>query len=216
MKKVKRGIETLPKHMSPPHKPAHNGPVVPPPGATNLPPDLRTCGFNITPACVRALYDLPAPGSIKVAANVLGIYEQEDQYAQKDLNKFFAKYAPYVPQGTHPKFDLINGPQSYNFDGGESDIDLDMSYGILGSVNITVYQTDVPSGYNGPDDIFDAFLDAIDGAYCSAGERKDGFQCGGDALSQVVSFSYGTPELFLGTAASKERSCNEFVSYDVQ
>jgi tripeptidyl-peptidase I len=86
-----------PPHWNPPgHSPWH-----PPPGAHNLPQDLQDCGRNITPTCIRALYDIPRAHHTD-EVNALGLFEEGDFYAQSDLNSFFAEYAPYVPQGTHP------------------------------------------------------------------------------------------------------------------
>ena len=65
---------------------------------------LEDCGSAITPACIRALYNIPA-ASGSDNQNALGIYEnQNDVYSQDDLNLFFAKYAPQVPQDTHPTY----------------------------------------------------------------------------------------------------------------
>jgi tripeptidyl-peptidase-1 len=71
--------------------------------------ELQNCGTAITPACLRALYGIPqASGSDD--QNALGVYEdQNDVYSQDDLNKFFAKYAPQAPQGTHPSYHEVDG-----------------------------------------------------------------------------------------------------------
>ena len=70
-----------------------------PPSWGELPEDLQTCGFNITPACIRALYDIPR-NYVNLPENTLGVFESiGDAYSQKDLNMFFAQFAPYVPQG---------------------------------------------------------------------------------------------------------------------
>ena len=106
-----------------------------PPGANSLPPDLQDCGRNITPVCLKALYDIPN-AHIKDNVNMLGLFESGDIYSQQDLNSFFAEYAPYVPQGTHPLLDSIDGgeapvPPGSEFNTGESDIDMDIGFSLI-------------------------------------------------------------------------------------
>ena len=215
--KVKRSSAEIPTHklFGPVSKPPFDGPWIPPAGVLGLPPDVQNCGVNITPACYRALYGIPAPTFV-IPEGGLGIFENEDVYAQKDLNDFFHNYAPYVPNGTHPRLVSINGaeaplPKQKGYDGGESDVDLDIAFGLLGPTNITLFQTAIPTNYTGVlQNLEDPFLDAIDGSFCDAQERAAGFQCGGDSLTTVLSASYETPELFYSTAASQKRVCNEY------
>jgi len=54
-----------------------------PAGAAALPPDLQACGVNMTPTCIRALYNIPI-ATINHSANTLGIYEEGDIYAQAE------------------------------------------------------------------------------------------------------------------------------------
>ena len=114
---------------------------------------LQSCGTAITPACLRALYNIPqASGSDE--ENALGIYEnQSDVYSQSDLDKFFAKYAPQVPQGTHPSYNGIDGaPQPVQSGSplvtGESDVDFSIAYSLIYPQSIVLYQTEEvsPSG----------------------------------------------------------------------
>ena len=66
----------------------------------------------------------------------MGVFEDYDAYAQKDLDLFFKYFAPNVPQGTHPTLDSVDGgtapvkPGSVR-NGGESDIDIDLTYSII-------------------------------------------------------------------------------------
>jgi len=106
-----------------------------PPGAFQLPFELQDCGRNITPTCLKALYGIPN-AHIKDDVNVLGLFEQGDIYAQEDLNLFFAKHAPNVPQGTHPVLDSIDGGQApvapdSKYNTAESDIDMDIAYSLI-------------------------------------------------------------------------------------
>jgi len=164
---------------SPGHRPPHfnppggHGPWHMPPAAHGLPPDLQDCGRNITPTCIRALYDIPK-AHLKDNANALGIFEDGDFYAQSDLDAFFTEYSPNVPNGTHPTPNFIDGAQapvaaSDPTNTGESDIDLDMAYSLIYPQKVVLYQVDdsyYSSDYN-LTGFFNTFLDALDGSYCS-------------------------------------------------
>jgi tripeptidyl-peptidase-1 len=106
---------------------------------------LQSCGTAITPACLRALYNIPqASGSDE--ENTLGVFENEsDVYSQSDLDNFFAKYAPQVPKGTHPSYNGIDGaPQPVQSGSplvtGESDVDFSIAYSLIYPQNIILYQ----------------------------------------------------------------------------
>ena len=59
-------------------------------------PDLLVCNTAITPACIKALYNVTAPTK-SAAGNQLGIFEDlGGVYSQTDLNLFFANFAQYV------------------------------------------------------------------------------------------------------------------------
>jgi tripeptidyl-peptidase-1 len=99
------------------------------PGAGNLPPPLRNCGVNMTQACYKALYSIPDPPQKVDPGNSLGLYEQGDYFSKEDLDLFYATYAPWIPQGTYPIPDLIDGAnysvsQHSSLDTGESEIDM--------------------------------------------------------------------------------------------
>lgn len=99
--------------------------------ASSLPKNLQTCGSEMTPDCIRALYHIPVAKKA-AAGNSLGLYEQGDYFAKSDLDLFYKEYSPNVPQGTYPIPALIDGanysvPASSTLNGGESDIDIDMA-----------------------------------------------------------------------------------------
>ena len=159
----------------PPHKgPPSHGPWHMPPGAQHLPPDLQDCGRNITPTCIRALYSIPL-AHLNDSVNALGLFEEGDHYSQSDLNKFFAQYAPNVPQGTAPlpaNIDGAEGPVAAAdpTNTGESDIDMDMTLSLIYPQNIVLYQVDDSFYAGGGDQLpgfFNTFLDALDGSYCT-------------------------------------------------
>ena len=55
---------------------------------------LAVCDVAITPACVKALYNITKPTKA-AKGNKLGIFESiADVYAQEDLDSFFLSLAP--------------------------------------------------------------------------------------------------------------------------
>lgn len=108
------------------------GPTIKGPGADpDIAPQpfaLSTCNTQITPDCLRALYNLP---NGTLAKSSYGIVEYTPQaFLQSDLNLFYSNLAREIPSGTAPIFDSIDGgvdqttTQSFD-DNGESDLDLE-------------------------------------------------------------------------------------------
>jgi len=139
---VKRTVQrkrSIPHQAKKPNRLSSNSPAFngfpwgwKPPGAGQLPAELQDCGRNITPPCIKALYQIPN-ATKATPGNSLGLYEQGDYFAKSDLDLFYAKYAPYVPQGTYPIPANIDGanysvPAYSPWNGGEADIDIDMAY----------------------------------------------------------------------------------------
>lgn len=114
-----------------------------PNGDAALPKDLRYCDRQITPDCIKALYDIPR-NHVNSPENALGVAEfTPDAYSQGDLNLFFKYFAPYVPQGTHPKLVSIDGgkaPVPQRRAGGESDTDFDLVFSLVYPQSVTLYQ----------------------------------------------------------------------------
>jgi len=161
---------------------------------------LSKCGVRITPACIRALYNIPK--ATQNVANALGVLEfSPDAYSQTDLNDFFKAFSPNVPQGTHPTLVSINGgkaPVSVKKAGGESDIDFDLTISLTYPQEVTLYEvgTSSYSMFSNKQQLNEltfltTFLDAVDGSFCTSVDRKSGFECGTATLSKVLSVSYG-------------------------
>ncbi|KAJ5113386.1 subtilisin-like protein [Penicillium angulare] len=211
--------------------------------AKSLPEDLKTCGYNMTPTCIKAMYKIP-DSKTAVKGNTLGLYEQGDYFAKSDLDKFYKEYAPWVPQGTYPIPAMIDGanysvPASSSLNTGESDIDIDMAFALLYPQSVTLYQVD--DQIYEPEEVattnlFNTFLDALDGSYCtysaygetgddpsidpvypnpSAGGYKGKLQCGVYKPTNVISASYGQSEADLPVGYTK-RQCNEFMKLGLQ
>lgn len=143
------------------------------------------------------MYGIP-DGTSANPANRLGIFEYyQDIYAQGDLDEFYLLFGQNIPVGTGPKVDLIDGataPTSQATAGGESDLDFELAIPLLYPQGTELYET-----YVNNDDIFNTFLDAIDGSYCGGDDPTvDGVtpneMCGTFKPTNVISFSYGTAE----------------------
>ncbi|KAJ5618801.1 subtilisin-like protein [Penicillium lagena] len=211
--------------------------------AKSLPEDLRGCGFNMTPVCIKALYNIPDATKAR-KGNSLGLYEQGDYFAKSDVDLFYKHYAPWVPQGTYPTPNLIDGanfsvPAYSSLNTGESDIDIDMVYSLIYPQSVTLYQVD-DQLYEPVEvattNLFNTFLDALDGSYCSysaygetgddpeidptfpdprPGGYKGKLQCGVYKPTNVISASYGQAEADLPMGYTK-RQCNEFMKLGLQ
>ena len=75
--------------------------------------------------------------------------------------------------GTHPTLNGIDGgsaPVAVKLAGGESDLDFELAIPIIYPQTTTLYQTDdalYSSGNISTGGIFNTFLDALDGSYCT-------------------------------------------------
>lgn len=244
---VKRGDSLGPghghhtPHFHPPHFPGWHMP----PGAQGLPPDLQNCGVNITPTCIKALYQIPT-ATLSSPENVMGLFEEYDAFSVGDINLFFENFAPNVPQGTVPEVLSVDGgtapvaPGSVR-NGGESDIDIDLSTSLIYPQRVIVYEVDdLPnsSGEISTAGFLNTFFDAIDGSYCNytafgitgdspgldpqypddsglPGAYTGPLECGTYNLTRVVSISYGEAEIDL-PKAYVERQCNEIMKLGLQ
>ncbi|KAK4539363.1 hypothetical protein LTR36_010993 [Oleoguttula mirabilis] len=205
--------------------------------------DLSHCDQVITPACIKALYHVP-PATKADPSNSMGIFENGDFYAQEDLNLFFANYTPYIPNGTHPTLDSIDGGSApvtnLSEAGGESSLDLQLAYPLIYPQRITLFQTDDINYSTGNITIsssggYNTWLDAIDGSYCSYtayGETGDSpidptypdplpggyngqLQCGVYKPTNVMSVSYSRQE-WDHPVNYQKRQCNEFMKLALQ
>ncbi|TQV94424.1 alkaline serine protease AorO [Cordyceps javanica] len=177
---------------------------------STLPPYLQICSNYVTPDCIAYLYKIPKAEGTN-STNRLGIYESlGDVYSQEDLDLFYKNAAPYIPAGTGPQLDLINGataPNSPDKAGGESLLDFDMAYPIIYPQGTTLFQVKEDQY----DNIFGDFLSAIDSDYCSQDPYWNNHKmCGTFEPTNVVSISYGGPEDPTDPKAA-HRQCNEFM-----
>ncbi|KAH6951226.1 peptidase S8/S53 domain-containing protein [Ilyonectria sp. MPI-CAGE-AT-0026] len=186
-----------------------------------VPDDLSNCDLSWTPACIRKLYGIPL-GTKAAPNNSLGIYGNGDAYNQANLDNFWSKYAKFIPKGTGPKVNSINGataPGDEN--GGEELLDLQMAYPIVWPQKVTVFQTN----YNNGGGLLNDFLDAVDASYCQYDGGDDpefdpkfpifgGWQgpamCGTYKVTNVVSISFALDESSL-SRHYVQRQCHEWM-----
>lgn len=208
------------------------------------PGELANCGFNMTPTCIRAMYGIPRAPQDPHPTNALGLYEQGDYFAKTDIDLWYRAWAPEIPNGTYPTPALIDGanfsvPAYSSLNDGESDIDIEMAESLLYPQNVTLYQVDdqvyEPVEVNKAN-LFNTFLDAIDGSYCTysadgetgddpqvdpqypdpaPGGYKGKLMCGVYQPTNVISASYGQAESDVPRRYA-ERQCNEFLKLGLQ
>ena len=97
--------------------------------------NLSTCDQAITPACIAALYQIPA-GNLSNSDNAMGIFEAELQtWDQQDLDLFFANFTSYIANGTHPQSISVDGGVAMTnlaaVSGPEAMLDLELAYPIV-------------------------------------------------------------------------------------
>ena len=114
--------------------------------------DRNPCSLEKSdrPPCIRALYDIPI-AHLSDDVNAIGLYENGDYWDQQDLNLYFAKYQPNIPQGTRPVVDSIDGGIPYHktcAENGaacaESVIDVIMGLTLIWPQTVVVYQAEDP------------------------------------------------------------------------
>ncbi|KAL1595200.1 hypothetical protein SLS60_009888 [Paraconiothyrium brasiliense] len=129
----------------------------------------------ITHDCIRALYNIPSPDPEAEVSpnNTMDIFLLSSAYAQEDLDLFFSNFTPYIDNGTAPILKSINGgvaPVDVLHAGSEADMDLELAIPLVYPQEVVAYQVDddywaakqVNEG-----GMFNTFLDAIDGSYCT-------------------------------------------------
>ncbi|TFK41781.1 peptidase S8/S53 domain-containing protein [Crucibulum laeve] len=190
--------------------------------------DVDDCATQITPACLKALYNFTY-NPVSSGSNTFGIVVEytPQAYTKADLNLFARNFSSNLI-GKYPKLVSVDGGivQSealgfqYNI---ESNLDLEYAQALVGpKQEITLYQVGdmVISGS------FNNFLDALDGSYCDyeGGDDPtydssypdtdpDGYNgapsCGITKPANVISTSYGYNEADLSPAYTA-RQCAEY------
>ncbi|KAH9217424.1 putative Tripeptidyl-peptidase sed1 [Leptodontidium sp. 2 PMI_412] len=139
--------------------------------------NATNCDIYVTADCTRVQYDIPE-ASKSAPGNKLGIYESLDvHYSRADLDVYYSKLYPHIPNGTYPEERLIDGaigatedtPDFVTTDALEAALDFDAAGPLIYPQGLVLFQEDdeyyeFNGGYNG---FWNNFLDAIDGSYCT-------------------------------------------------
>ena len=103
-------------------------------------------------------------GNSSQPGNEIGIFEDGDFYNQNDLDLTFANLAPYVPNGTHPKLNGIDGGVApyEDYIGIESLLDMSLILPLIHPQAAVLYQVDDLKEVESSSGFGDTFLDALD------------------------------------------------------
>jgi tripeptidyl-peptidase-1 len=130
------------------------------------------CYAAVTPDCIRQFYSIPL-GTSNQTGNEIGIFEDGDFYDQEDLDLTFALLAPYVPNGTHPILEGIDGGTAPLFVDGvlrigvESLLDMSIIFPLIHPQQAILFQVDDQKEVESTEGFGDTFLDALDASYCT-------------------------------------------------
>ncbi|KZT22937.1 subtilisin-like protein [Neolentinus lepideus HHB14362 ss-1] len=186
---------------------------------------LEDCDQQITPICLRALYDF-VYYPVATSKNSYGIVEYTPQaYLQSDLDLFFKNFSTNQVGKSPVEVSIDGGYAQTDYTGfgynGESNLDLQYGMALTDPQPITLYQTgDMEEGAS-----FNNFLDAIDGSFCTFEGGDDPYydavypdpyggydgpqDCGITKPAYVISTSYAYNEADLSPAYAA-RQCAEY------
>ena len=111
-------------------------------------------------------------GNSSHAGNEIGIFEDGDFYSQSDLDLTFEALAPYVPKGTHPTLNGIDGGiaplviDGQPVVGLESLLDMSLILPLVHPQEAILFQVDDLKEVEDSLGFGDTFLDALDASYC--------------------------------------------------
>jgi tripeptidyl-peptidase-1 len=112
-------------------------------------------------------------GTTNQTGNEIGIFEDGDYYDGADLDLTFAAIAPYVPQGTRPTLDGIDGGTAplvidgVTQVGVESLLDMSIIFPLIHPQQAILFQVDDLKEVESTNGFGDTFLDALDASYCT-------------------------------------------------
>ncbi|KAJ6552466.1 peptidase S8/S53 domain-containing protein [Mycena vulgaris] len=178
------------------------------PEITTILNELEDCDVQITPDCVRALYDFVYT-PVAADKNSFGIVEYTPQaYRPADLDLFATNFTSLFGEslvGARPVLKTIDGgvvqqtDASFD-DNAESNFDLEWAMNLVtGHQKVTLYQVGDPV----MEASFGNFLDALDGSYCT-------FE-GGDELPFDIIYPDDVPGGYQGHDCGTVKAVNEAV-----
>jgi len=171
--------------------------IAPLPEGTNLTAEAvpASCATLVTPACLQALYGIPASVPAQTASKI-GVSGFIEQFAQSaDLRSFLTTFRTDIASTTTFTLQTLDGgsnPQATSDAGIEANLDTQYTVGVAGGVPVTF----ISVGENNPDGI-DGFLDIINTLIAET------------SPPQVLTTSYGFDEPEL-TATIANNLCNAY------
>jgi len=183
-------------------------------------------------------------GNTSQAGNEIGIFEDGDFYEQNDLDLMFSNLAPYVPKGTHPELNGIDGGVApyQNSIGIESLLDMSLIFPLIHPQGARLFQVDDFKEVYLAEGFGNTFLDALDASYCTfeggddpnldphypdtapnppnetyipAGTWGSSEMCGAYKPTNVISVSYGLGEDTF-SRFYWDRQCQEYMKLGLQ
>ncbi|KAF4977797.1 hypothetical protein FZEAL_5763 [Fusarium zealandicum] len=171
--------------------------------------DLNQCRDEVTPACLRKLYKMPAKDYPKAHKKSLyGIVGFNGQYAQYDqLEEFLDRFAPDL-QGTNFSVALVNGGknlQGNDYFSGEANLDIQYAVALAHQIPVRYISVGgeeknfIPDLDKPKEESIEPFLELT--TYLLNLPDKD--------LPQVISISYGVNEQHVPKTYARQ-VCNMF------
>ncbi|CEJ81606.1 hypothetical protein VHEMI01726 [[Torrubiella] hemipterigena] len=174
---------------------------------------------RVTPSCIKAMYGIPDAPSNPNPNNMIGIYEGNNSFLKlDDLDLFYNNTNVGIPLGHGPIVDYINyytgKPTGTGYE-PEVSLDLHMAYPIIYPQQIHLFNMN-----NTHCQLYDEFLDAIDGSFCQGDDPSvdtpgGSHVCGAYKPTNVFSFSYSVSEK-AWSAPYQTRQCNEWMKLGLQ
>ncbi|KAJ7589493.1 family S53 protease-like protein [Mycena floridula] len=161
-------------------------------------PAPSSCNSVVTPACLQALYGIPATKATQSSAK-LAVSGFIDQFAQTaDLRTFLTRLRTDIPSTTTFTVQSLDGgvnTQGASQAGIEANLDIQYTVGVATGVPVTF----ITVGENTQDGALDGFLDIIN------------LLNGESAPPQVLTTSYGFDETDI-SSADATRLCNAYMA----
>ncbi|KAJ7181486.1 family S53 protease [Mycena crocata] len=157
-----------------------------------------SCAFDVTPACLQAMYDIPAAKATNSANSGIVVTGFNDEYANKaDLQRFLNTFRPDLNTSTFDTQLIAGGQndQTLANAGSEANLDIQYTVGVAGGVPVTFLSVgaDVVDDVDGVIDIVNVLLAESD-----------------DTRPKVITTSYGFNEPELPQSLNVE-ICNAYM-----
>ncbi|KAK7998385.1 ribonuclease T2 [Apiospora arundinis] len=189
------------------------------------------CFRNMTPHCLRALYNIPANSSLPAhPANSLGVYTPAwATWLEEDIDAFFAEFEPHLA-GRRPIIEPINGGyRQWDVKLSPFNLEPNLDYQYTMSLAYPLQITNLQVGDKYLMATINTMLAAFDKHYCKTAldpnydpiypdPQPGGYNssdCGTHKAPRVIAIMYAWNEAFY-SAPYLERQCLEFLKLGLQ